>query len=290
MPTSVPRLGGRFRCGAAPSTQQGRTSCRAYQFCDAGIDARTRHHRHLGREPAERVRHLTHDRFNRVAALGLLGAVGLRAIVVGETAGALHGWPLILSDEGTLDLLAHPEDRGLAEETVLAAAAAPERVRVIDAPPGTYGFADLARAEVEVTVDGIGRSRTSSGSLTCSTVWSATWRSIPRIPRRQCRSRPITSPRVCTTRPRTRPHLRPRRRACRRRRRRACRGGRARRRGERPAATHPRTPLRLSPPDKGFCRRHCPGCSGALGRQCRGARVVPHRGWTLGSAPTAGQP
>ncbi len=108
----------------------------------------------LGREPAERVRHLTHDRFDRVAALRLLGAVSLRAIVVGETAGALHGWPLILSDEGTLDLVAHPEDRELAEETVLAAATAPERVRLIDAPPGTYGFSDLARAAVEVTVDG----------------------------------------------------------------------------------------------------------------------------------------
>ncbi len=108
----------------------------------------------LGREPTERVRHLTLDRFDRVAALGLLGAVGLRAIVVGETAGALHGWPLILSDEGTLDLVVHPQDRRLADETVLAAATAPERVRLIDAPPGTYGFADLARAAIEVAVDG----------------------------------------------------------------------------------------------------------------------------------------
>jgi transcriptional regulator with XRE-family HTH domain len=108
----------------------------------------------LGREPTDRVRHLTHDRFDRAAALGLLGAVGLRAIVVGETAGALHGWPLILSDEGTLDLVVHPVDRGLAEETVLAASTAPDRVRLLDAPPGTYGFADLARAASQVTVCG----------------------------------------------------------------------------------------------------------------------------------------
>jgi hypothetical protein len=46
-----------------------------------------------------------------VAALELVGAVGLRAIVVGEVAGALHSWPLMLSDEGTLDLVVHPEDR-----------------------------------------------------------------------------------------------------------------------------------------------------------------------------------
>src|ERR1700728_4679183 len=41
-------------------------------------------HEQLAREPAERVRHLSRDRFDRVAALGLVGAVGLRAIVVGE--------------------------------------------------------------------------------------------------------------------------------------------------------------------------------------------------------------
>jgi hypothetical protein len=111
-------------------------------------------HEQLGREPVERVSHLTRDRFDRVGSLELVGAVGLRAIVVGEVAGALHGWPLILSDEGTLDLVVHPEDRELAEETVLAASAAPDRVRLLDAPPGTYGFADLARAAIEVTVGG----------------------------------------------------------------------------------------------------------------------------------------
>jgi len=57
---------------------------------------------------------LTYDHFDRVAALGLVGAVGLRAIAVGEVAGALHGWPLIRSEEGTLDLVVHPEDREIA--------------------------------------------------------------------------------------------------------------------------------------------------------------------------------
>ncbi|HEY3830094.1 MAG TPA: helix-turn-helix transcriptional regulator [Solirubrobacteraceae bacterium] len=109
-------------------------------------------HEQLGREPVERVSHLSRDRFDRVAALELVGAVGPRAIVVGEVAGALHGWPLILSDEGTLDLVVHPEDRGFAAETILAASAVPDRVRFLDAPPGTYGFADLARAATEVTV------------------------------------------------------------------------------------------------------------------------------------------
>jgi hypothetical protein len=97
---------------------------------------------------------LTYDHFDRVAALGLVGAVGLRAVAVGEVAGALHGWPLILSEEGTLDLVVHPEDREIAEESVLAAAASRGRVRPLDAPAGTYGFADLARAAITVTIQG----------------------------------------------------------------------------------------------------------------------------------------
>jgi hypothetical protein len=61
---------------------------------------------------------LTYDHFDRVAALGLVGAVGLRAIAVGEVAGALHGWPLIRSEEGTLDLVVHPEDRAAITVTI----------------------------------------------------------------------------------------------------------------------------------------------------------------------------
>jgi hypothetical protein len=75
---------------------------------------------------------LTYDHFDRVAAVGLVGAVGLRAVAVGEVAGALHGWPLILSEEGTLDLVVHPEDREIAEESVLAAAASRGRVRLLE--------------------------------------------------------------------------------------------------------------------------------------------------------------
>jgi len=109
----------------------------------------------LAREPAERVRHLTYDRFDRVAALRLAGAVGIRVIVVGEIAGALHGWPLILSEQGTLDLVVHPDDRQLAYETIIATALHPDRIRLLDAPAGTHGFADLARAAVELPIDGV---------------------------------------------------------------------------------------------------------------------------------------
>jgi transcriptional regulator with XRE-family HTH domain len=111
-------------------------------------------HEQLRREPAERVRHLTYDRFDRVAALELVGAVGVRALVVGEVAGALHGWPLILSHEGTLDLVVHPGDRELASDTVLNAAIDPDRIRLVDQPAGTRGYADLARRAVSFTLEG----------------------------------------------------------------------------------------------------------------------------------------
>lgn len=105
-------------------------------------------------EPTERVGQLTHDRFDRVAALRLVGVLGIRAIVVGEVAGALHGWPLILSEQGTLDLVVRPADRELALETVVAAAIDPDRVRLLDAPDGTHGFGDLARGAESVEVGG----------------------------------------------------------------------------------------------------------------------------------------
>ncbi|MFI4972476.1 MAG: multiprotein-bridging factor 1 family protein [Hyphomicrobiales bacterium] len=107
----------------------------------------------LARSPAARVKHLSRDRFDRVAALELAGAVGVRMIVVGEVAGALHGWPLILSEQGTLDLVVHPDDRQLAYETIIASAVHPDRIRLLDAPAGTHGFGDLARAAVELPID-----------------------------------------------------------------------------------------------------------------------------------------
>ncbi len=108
----------------------------------------------LTRSPSERVRHLTRDRFDRVAALQLAGRVGVRVIVVSEVAGALHGWPLMLSEQGTLDLLIHPENRQLACDTLIATAVHPDRVRLLDAPAGTHGYADLARGAVELPIDG----------------------------------------------------------------------------------------------------------------------------------------
>ncbi len=108
----------------------------------------------LRRMPAERVLKLSRGRSDRIEALKLLGEAGLRAIVVGETAGALHGWPLILDGPGGLDVLVHGDDRRRAEE-VAAAATHPERIRLLDVLPGTWGYADLARNCVPMEVDDV---------------------------------------------------------------------------------------------------------------------------------------
>lgn len=104
--------------------------------------------------PAERVRKLSRGHLNRVETLKLVGDAGVRAIVVGETAGALHGWPLVLDGPGGIDLLVHGEDRQRVEE-VVATTSNPERVRLIDLLPGTWGYGDLARNYVSMDLDGV---------------------------------------------------------------------------------------------------------------------------------------
>jgi len=108
----------------------------------------------LLRTPAERVRQLSHDDFDRVSALRAIGGSGVKAIVVGEVAGALHGWPLILDGPGGLDLLVHGDDRRRAEK-IVAMAPSPERVRLLDALPGAWGYADLARNCVQMDLNGV---------------------------------------------------------------------------------------------------------------------------------------
>jgi transcriptional regulator with XRE-family HTH domain len=105
--------------------------------------------------PAERVRQLSHDRFDRPAALRAIGSSSVRAIVVGEVAGALHGWPLLLARQGGIELLVHPGDLEQAED-LLAALPERERIRLLDMLPGTSGYADLVRNSVGMDVDGTG--------------------------------------------------------------------------------------------------------------------------------------
>jgi transcriptional regulator with XRE-family HTH domain len=108
----------------------------------------------LLRTPADRLRKLTRGGTARTEALKLVGASALRAIVVGETAGALHGWPLVLDGPGGIDLLVHEQDRPLLED-VLAHAPARKRIHLIEQLPGAWGYEDLARNAVRMDIDRI---------------------------------------------------------------------------------------------------------------------------------------
>jgi transcriptional regulator with XRE-family HTH domain len=112
----------------------------------------------LGQSPAERVRRLSPPgSFDRVELLARLVAAGAqRMIVVGEVAGALHGWPLML-DGNVLELAPHPAAVHELETTLGQLGAerdiAPGGLRLPDGgrvaltalPPGTGGFRDLHR-------------------------------------------------------------------------------------------------------------------------------------------------
>lgn len=97
----------------------------------------------LQRTPAQRLAHVGGG--DRVAVLDELASAGARAIVVGETAGALHGWPLLLPP-GPVDVVAHPDE-------VLDELASDARLRVLEEPPGTFGYRDLTRSAQSLSVD-----------------------------------------------------------------------------------------------------------------------------------------
>jgi transcriptional regulator with XRE-family HTH domain len=91
-------------------------------------------------EPVERVRRLTPLGVGDVVpVLEALAEIAAPAIVIGEVAGALHGWPLVLGGE-TVEACAR------AGEDVTGA------VFVTETPPGTAGFGDLARSAKSIEV------------------------------------------------------------------------------------------------------------------------------------------
>jgi len=103
-------------------------------------------------DPLERVRRLTpSDSSDLVSGLGELGAVSRPLVVIGEVAGALQGWPLVLSG----DVIEICADR-VGRESVAAAVGGRNsrtehelqggsQLRIVDAPPGTHGLHDLWR-------------------------------------------------------------------------------------------------------------------------------------------------
>jgi len=113
----------------------------------------------LNRDSAERMRHLAPDGFDPVGMLSEL-AEHSRFVVVGDVAGALHGWPVMLGAR-TLEVLpADPTLRRIeAAARRLGAAGREDRpggfsrwelpangeLRATLTPPGTQGYRDLVR-------------------------------------------------------------------------------------------------------------------------------------------------
>jgi hypothetical protein len=116
-------------------------------------------------EPMERVRRLTSPgAFDVISVLEILAEIGASTIVIGEVAGALHGWPLVLGGD-TVEVCARADGAmstmldGLeARKAVDGAYELPwgkgGRLFVTEIPPGTAGFGDLARDADQVEIDG----------------------------------------------------------------------------------------------------------------------------------------
>jgi transcriptional regulator with XRE-family HTH domain len=112
--------------------------------------------------PAERVRRLAPPGVfaDLVAALEALADTRLPVIVIGEVAGALQGWPLVLSGE-PIEVCARADAVGAALKrlgaTDIAAGAfelpSGARMAIVDAPLGTSGYGDLARGAETLAVD-----------------------------------------------------------------------------------------------------------------------------------------
>lgn len=94
----------------------------------------------LERPPIERLRSLTPPgRPDFVPALETIA--GTAAIVIGQVAGALHGWPLVLSGSGTVQVSAEPGELSLNQ-----------RISIIERPAATSGSRDLARSAQPLTL------------------------------------------------------------------------------------------------------------------------------------------
>lgn len=115
-------------------------------------------------EPTERVRGLTPPGgLDVVPVLRVLAETHLPAIVIGEVAGALHGWPLVLGGSA-VEVCAKAGGNGLG--ALIASLKAREIAEgiyespsggclvVTEVPPGTSGFGDLARSSESIEIDG----------------------------------------------------------------------------------------------------------------------------------------
>lgn len=115
----------------------------------------------LERTPAQRVRELAPRGVlsDVMAVLGALAETGASGIVIGEVAGVLHGWPLVLSDR-TVEVCAPEQPLVSILDGVQGGGigacdlSAGGRLSIVEVPPGTSGYEDLARGAESVDVEG----------------------------------------------------------------------------------------------------------------------------------------
>jgi len=115
------------------------------------------------RTPVERVRQLSPPAafVDVVAVLETLAETHVPVIVIGELAGALHGWPLVLSGEA-IEVCAREQAVGAIRQRLSAAdvdvdaygLASGRRVVITETPAATSGYGDLARGAEAIEVDG----------------------------------------------------------------------------------------------------------------------------------------
>jgi transcriptional regulator with XRE-family HTH domain len=116
----------------------------------------------LEKRPSERVSSLTPPAaIDPSPALNRLAERNVPATVMGEVAGALQGWPLVLSGDGVTEICGIADligpalvDAGFAVMDGRYVLSTGQAVSVVTQPPGTHGQADLARGADVITVEG----------------------------------------------------------------------------------------------------------------------------------------
>jgi len=103
-------------------------------------------------DPLDRLRRLTPARSPDLATgVEAMAAAGAYGVLVGEVAGAVQGWPLVLGGGG-MEVCSYVDDgapvfaklgRRVGRHRYELPGGA--RLRVVDVPPGTHGFEDLRR-------------------------------------------------------------------------------------------------------------------------------------------------